>query len=326
MSLNISSRRLTQSLGLGVLAYRLYYAPRGFLSRCLQRGIMPFVIDHWQRYQMEQAALRLTPFVANRPGPVYEVHFLTGKRFWDQTCFCFYSLLQQTDLNLKLVAYDDGTLTKPYIKNIQRLFPTAHIVTAQSIEEALDRYLPASQFPYLRSRRLEYPNLRKLTDIHVGSTGWKLVLDSDMLFFYPPAELLNWLEAPQNPCHMVDTETAYGYSSALMETLAGATMPERVNVGICGLQSDAIDWQELENWCRTLIETEGTHYYQEQAMIAMLMARQTCSVMSADDYIVMPQKAEVVDPEAKLHHYVSDSKPWYFRYGWKHIAQMHTKN
>ena len=324
MNLNISAHRLTQNLGLGVLAYRLYYAPRGFLNRCLKRGIVPFAMDRWQRYQMEQAALVLTPPIADRSGPVYEVHFLTGKRFWDQTCFCFYSLLQQTDLNLQLVVYDDGTLTQPYIKKIQRLFPTSRIVTAHAIDKALDTYLPASQFPYLRSRRLEYPNLRKLTDIHIGSHGWKLVLDSDMLFFHPPIELLGWLKNPQNPCHMVDVETAYGYSSTLMKTLAGAAIPERINVGICGLQSDALNWEELENWCKTLIETEGTHYYQEQAMIAMLMARQQCSVMAGDDYIVMPQKAEVVHPEAKLHHYVSDSKPWYFRYGWHHIAQAKT--
>jgi hypothetical protein len=29
----------------------------------------------------------------------------------------------------------------------------------------------------------------------------------------------------------------------------------------------------------------------------------------------------VVAPKAVLHHYVADSKSWYFRYGWKHILR-----
>jgi len=110
MSLNISCRRFSQHLGLGVLAYRLFFAPLGFLKKWSQRGMIPFLIDRWQKHQMEMAALRLVPSQTCRSGPVYEVHFLSGERFWYQTSFCFYSLLQQTNLNLKLVVYDDGTL------------------------------------------------------------------------------------------------------------------------------------------------------------------------------------------------------------------------
>jgi len=183
--------------------------------------------------------------------------------------------------------------------------------------------LPEQQFPYLRQRRLAYPNLRKLTDIHAGASGWKLVLDSDMLFFRPSTFLLDWLRSPQVPCHMVDIETAYGYSDKLMASLSGTTIPERINVGICGLNSSTLDWNELEFWCKTLIEQEGTHYYQEQALVAMLMARQACAIAPAKDYLVMPTCAEVKAPQAVLHHYVSDSKPWYFRYGWKNaIARV----
>jgi len=319
MSLHISYRRFSQRLGLGKLAYRLVFAPLGFLNQWSQRGIIPFLVDNWQKHLMERAAIGLLPSECDRPGPVYEVHFLSGERFWYQTSFCFYSLLQQTNLNLRLVVYDDGTLSQTHIENITTTFPTARIVTAQDIQKNLDKHLPVEKFPYLRSRRLDYPNLRKLTDIHIGSSGWKLVLDSDMLFFHPPSELLNWLQTPKTPCHMVDTETAYGYSNSLMKELASAEIPERVNVGICGLKSDALSWNELEAWSKQLIETEGTHYFQEQAMIAMLMARHPCSVMSAKEYVVMPQKAEVSNPKAKLHHYVAASKPWYFRYGWQHI-------
>jgi hypothetical protein len=70
-----------------------------------------------------------------------------------------------------------------------------------------------------------------------------------------------------------------------------------------------------------LIDSQGTHYYQEQALVAMLMSDKTCTVAPANDYIIMPSQMEVMQPHGILHHYVSDSKSSYFRYGWQHILK-----
>jgi len=302
----------------GALWYRLYHAPKGTLKRWQQRGLINAWLDQWHHQQMRHTAAQLVP-QPNRSATL-PVYFLSGQRFWHQTCFCFYSLQQHTDLPLQLVVYDDGTLTQQHVQRFQQLFPGAEVVSVEAIEARLERVLPAAQFPYLRAHRLAYPNLRKLTDIHVGTSGWKLVLDSDMLFFRPPTQLLRWLQQPQRPCHMVDVETAYGYSATLMQRLAAAEIPAQVNVGICGLNSAQLDWDRLEAWCRQLIEQEGTHYYQEQALIAMLMAQQPCDVMVAADYIVQPEPAEIQQPTACLHHYVASSKPGYFRQAWRQVV------
>jgi hypothetical protein len=311
---------LARDLNLGKLVYQGYYAPKGFLQKGFDRGYFNMSIDYLEKLKMEQAAYKLPSIskCASSSKPL-EIYFLSGKKFWYQTCFCAYSLTQQTSINLRPIVYDDGSLKAKYTQEIERIFPNAKIITLEEIETSLNQYLPQNKFPYLRERRLNYPNMRKLTDIHVGSNGWKLVLDSDMLFFQTPKFLLDWLNYPEKPCYMVDTETSYGYSETLMSSLAETTIPEKLNVGICGLNSDDIDWEKLEFWCRTTIEKEGTHYYQEQALIAMLVADRDCLIAPAEDYRVMPNKEEVINPKAVLHHYVSDSKPWYFRYGWKLI-------
>ena len=313
-------RQLARNLHLGKIVYRLYYVPKGFLEKCLRIGAINMAIDHIEKLRMEKAAYQL-PTVPqdSSPSEPLEIHFLSGKRFWYQTCFCAYSMVEQANFNIRPVVYDDGTLKPKYAAEIKRIFPNAKIVFLSDIETVLDEFLPVSKFPYLRERRINYPNMRKLTDIHIGSGGWKLVLDSDMLFFQTPKFLLNWLKCPENPCYMLDTETSYGYSETLMSSLTGTTIPERLNVGICGLKSDDIDWEQLEFWCRTTIEKEGKHYYQEQALTAMLLANKNCLVAPAEDYIVMPNQEEGINPKAVLHHYVADSKPWYFRYGWKRV-------
>lgn len=311
---------LVQTLHLGRALYWSYHVPKGWVRKYIQRDPIRRAIDERSRYQMEQAAYAL-PSVRIEPGDrPFEIHFLSGAKFWYQTCFCAYSMIQQSQLYLRPVIYDDGTLEQIHHDALSRIFPDLRIVSYRTISEQLDQHLPLAQFPWLRSRRLHYPNLRKLTDIHINSSGWKLVLDSDMLFFREPSFLLDWLQSPQLPCHMTDIDNAYGYSAALMEKLTKAQIPDRINVGICGLKSDDLDWDELEYWCKTLIEREGTHYYQEQAMIAMLMSRYGRAIAPAQDYKILPNRRDVQTPKAVLHHYVADSKPWYFRYGWQHIT------
>jgi hypothetical protein len=316
----VKIRKLLKPLKLGVLFYIFYYTPKAFIQRLARKGAINMAVDLQAKLQMEKSTYRLQPLsIRQIEVNTLDIYFLTGKRFWYQTCFCAYSMSQHTDDILRPVIYDDGSLEKQYQDEIIRIFPNAKIIVQQEIEVSIDKYLPHNKFPYLRERRLNYPNMRKITDIHIGSCGWKLVLDSDMLFFRTPDTLLKWLKSPQQPCHMVDVETSYGYSRELMTSLAQSEIAERVNVGICGLKSDDIDWEKLEYWCKTMIEQQGTHYFQEQALVAMLMATKACTIASASDYVVMPNRNEVMYPKAILHHYVADSKPWYFRYGWKHV-------
>lgn len=271
---------------------------------------------------MEKAASRLTPVPNCTDQVPLDVHFLTGRRFWYQTCFCMYSMIRHSEISLRPVIHDDGTLSRRYADCILKIFPNARIIFAGEAEACLDDHLPHSKFPTLRQRRLLLPLMRKLLDVHAGSSGWKLFLDSDMLFYRRPTFLLEWLQTPARPCHMVDVGRAYGYSEQLMTSLTQAIIPERLNSGICGLNSGALDWEQLEFWCGTMLEREGSSYYQEQALTAMLMASKPCAVVPAKDYVVLPAYEEVMNPQAVLHHYVAECKVWYFRHAWKHILQQ----
>lgn len=313
---------LGRSLGLGRLGYLCWHRPWAELARSRREG---GPVNQWitrrGRLAMITAARSLPPLPAP-PSDAPEVCFLTGKRFWYQTAFCLWSLRHHAGRPLRAAFHDDGTFDPALAAEAARLFPGSRVLRLPEIEIAMDRHLPAARFPTLRARRLVYPNLRKLTDIHIRQHGWRLVLDSDMLFFRRPDLLLTWLDAPKQPLHMTDVNDAYGYSQSLMESLAGAVIPHRLNVGLCGLRSDAIDWDRLESWCRQLQESEGTSYYLEQALVAMMLAGRTCEVAPADDYILLPSDGECRKPTAAMHHYVDLSKRGYFRHAWRHPASL----
>lgn len=313
MNLQEAFRRL----GLGRLALSLWHQPVGRIRDSLRNG------GPWQEHRTEtgrlamELAARTLPVPAPGTGRPVELHLLTGRRFWYQTAFCLWTLARTADRPLRPVIYDDGSLTEEYRALLARLFPAARFVARAETIARLDEHLPVAKFPVLRERWLNYPNIRKLTDPHIGRTGWKLVLDSDLLFFHRPGFLLAWADAPDRPLHAVDCETSYGYDRAHMNQLAGAPVADLVNVGLTGLEGGGIDWEKLEHWTRELQLRAGTSYYLEQALIAMLVAGRSCAIAPAADYLTLPQPPEAHDCRAVMHHYVAHSKRWYFQRNWR---------
>lgn len=303
----------------GKLLYHAWHRPAGCLRDLIaDGGLFERRRTEAGRAEMEAAAHTL-PAPAETGGAPVELHLLTGRRFWYQTAFCLWSFARHAGRPLAPVIYDDGTLAAKWQEPLTRLFPAARFVSRDQTIARLDAHLPAARFPSLRERWLNYPNIRKLTDPHAGATGWKLVLDSDLLFFRRPGFLLDWLEAPDRPLHAVDCETSYGYSRPLMDELAGAPVADLVNVGLTGLNGAELDWERLEHWCATLIAREKTSYYLEQALIAMLVAGRRCAVAPATDYVTLPRPPETQECRAVMHHYVANSKRWHFQRNWRRL-------
>lgn len=316
MSLGATARRL----GLGKLALALWHRPFGRIRQSLRNGgPLAERETERQRREMEAAAAALPPLPTPAADTPLRVHLLSGRQFWYQTAFCLHSLARAAGEPVAAEIYDDGSIDDAVATRLHRLGPAIHIVPQADILARLDRHLPARRFPVLRERWRNYPNIRKLTDVHVGSSGWRLVIDSDLLFFRRPALLLDWLRAPDRPLHATDCQESYGYSRPLMERLAGAPIPPLVNVGLTGLRSESLDWEKLEAWSAELIARERTNYYLEQALIAMLVTAQPRTIAPAEDYLTMPGHSEASAPTAAMHHYVAHSKRWYFRLGWRHI-------
>ena len=266
--------------------------------------------------QMHRAAYKLPVSTSYADGlPVY---FLTGKKYIHQTLFCIYSLIKVSNEHYHFILVDDGSFTAPLIELINTKLPGATIVSGAQIESNLAKYLPADKYPVLHHKRSVYPHIKKMLDVHTaGISDWKLVLDSDMLFWKEPKAMINWLKNPNRPLHMVDVVNSYGYSPELMYELSGSEIPKLINVGAIGLNSSALNWDEIEYWVKTLEEKEGTSYYLEQALSAMLIGQTPSVVLDKDEYKVNPSAADLKQTANTLHHYVDLSKEIYLKNAWK---------
>jgi hypothetical protein len=313
-------RAFARRFGLGRLSYYSWHYPRAAFARSRRAG-GPWNqwLDSRGEAAMRRAAAQLPPRSVTAHCSA-EAWFLTGRRFWHQTAFCAWSLLKHSEDNIRPGFIDDGSFDDALVAESQRLFPGSLVRRAADCESQLDAVLPTSRFPVLRAQRRTYIHLRKLTDAHIGHRGWRLVLDSDMLFFRRPDTLLEWLAAPDRPIHMLDVHDAYGYPAATLAEIAGRPIPSCVNVGICGLRSEELDWQRLEHYAAQLLARHGTSYYLEQALVALLLAGKDALRLPREDYRLLPSLAECQRPTAVLHHYVAESKRGYFRYAWKQVS------
>jgi hypothetical protein len=267
---------------------------------------------------MREAAKTLPALTPPRVDRGSRVHLLTGSGFWHQSVYCVASLQIVSDEQLTPRFYGDGTLDHTVRGLIERVLPWAEFVDSQEVDSRLDKTLPRNRYPTLRARRESYVHLRKLTDIHVFTDNWKLVLDSDLLFYRRADALLEWYSAPE-PMFMRDVVDNYGYPLDYLETMAGAPLPKRMNVGLYGLNSAAIDWDAVESWCMRQLEDYGPSYLQEQGLTAMIFAGQPARALPDYDYVLMPKVSEGKARRAIMHHYVAHSKRSYFQYGWREI-------
>jgi hypothetical protein len=247
-----------------------------------------------------------------------KVHVLTGKRFWHQSVYCAASLQIVSESRITPVFYSDGSLTGDVQEALLRVLPWAEFVPIEVVETKLDAVLPISQFPTLRKRRETYVHLRKLTDIHVFGQGWKMVLDSDLLFFRTPSAMLAWFREPVPLC-MADITDNYGFPLDYLQSMVEGLLPKRFNVGLYGMDSSSVDWSRLEWWCSRQLADFGPSYLQEQGLTAMLMAGKDVLTLPSDEYVLLPKIGEGRDPRAVMHHYVAESKRSYFQYGWREV-------
>jgi len=303
--------------------YRAWYQPLGWCERSWREG---GPIEQWRtargRRAMRQAATALRPIPVTLPSPGKpSLYFLSGASFWEQTAFCLRSLQTVTPGSTWPVGIlDDGTL-QPFARQaLERAFPGISVVDAGSIDSALDHLIPAGRFPCLRAHRIGYKHLRKITDTHAVHPGWNAVLDSDMLFHAPPEELLQWFRDPQTPLVLTDVANAYGYSTETLAACTGVSPPERINVGITGFSSRRINWSQIEHWTYTLLCRQGSSYFLEQALVALMLSDGSFDQLDDLRYRVKPTTAEIHRPTAVLHHYVADSKRDYLRHAWRRFA------
>jgi hypothetical protein len=246
---------------------------------------------------------------SSKSGDCISVDLLTGHGFWAESIATARSLSRAVNLPLAYHFHDDGSLQPREITAIRRWIPGATVHTSVQAETRIAAEFPESRFPIVHRLRRANVLVRKLIDVAAAGRGWRLFIDSDVLFFRRAAEVETLLRA-RRAFHLTDCDSYYDAPVESLSRLAGCSVFPRVNTGLYYHNFDQIDWQFVEHAFRRQLVRHGYSYFIEQALQAVLLARGG-AVPLGSEYLVLPTPEECEKPTRVLHHYVNQSR-WGF--------------
>lgn len=312
----------------GKLAYKLYFEPKRKQAIFEKFGGKDNYLSILEAEQ-EMRSFALNSLIIksnfNAQGK-YKINFLTGDKLLHQTLFCTYSLFKFLDWdessNFSVNYYSDGTLSTSSLQVLKLRFPQIEIIGYNETMQIVHETLPKTSFPYLNNKISTLPLFKKLIFTHLKNEGISTFLDSDMLFLKKPLSFLNWLYEESNNENSAfcieDIQRSYGYSDLEIYKVWPTPIKHSINSGMYSIHSEKMDFKLIENLIKEFEEKLGSQYYMEQLITAILLEKsKELFVAKQSEYIVLPTYDQIINQIGTLHHYVNESKEYYFKESWK---------
>jgi hypothetical protein len=176
-----------------------------------------------------------------------EIHALTSKQDWLNLVWSLKSFYRASERRYALCIHDDGTLDEEGRGHLRRHFPDARLIDRAEADRRMERVLR----DYPRCRQFRFSNLfaPRIFDFGAYLDGSRILqLDSDVLFFAAPVELLRRVEDLSYCKNTVncDIASAYTVDAATAGREAKVELVERFNAGLGLIHRDSLrlDWIE----------------------------------------------------------------------------------
>lgn len=258
--------------------------------------------------------LETAPIPVAKQGPV-EIHVLTSQADWLNLLWALKSFYLYSARRYPLCIHNDGTLNAEATEALQRHFPEARVVPR---EQADREVLPAlSSYPRCAElRRTNTLSLKVFDFRYYLESERLLLLDSDVLFFAEPVELLRRLEDPGWRWNSVneDIEDAYTVDPHTVRERCGFELCRRFNSGLGVIHKASLRFDWMEDFL-ALPGIIGHFWRIEQTLFALCSSKFGVELLPAE-YRVHLDGAHSGSP---CRHYVGAIRHLMYREG---MAQL----
>jgi alpha-N-acetylglucosamine transferase len=204
---------------------------------------------------------------------ICEIHVFTCAGDWLNLVWTLKSFYYYSQRQYSLCIHDDGTLTSENRATLKYHFPKARIIERQSADE---RVIKALQY---YPRCLEFRKTNHLSPKVFDFTEYLesdrlLLLDSDVLFFKSPTDLLNRIENPDYQLNTLnaDVESAYTVEPEVVKSYLGFDLTERINSGLGLIHKRSLSFDWIEEFL-SLPNIIGHFWRIEQTIYALCSSR-----------------------------------------------------
>lgn len=236
----------------------------------------------------------------------FELHIVTSERDFLMAMWCLKSFYFYSGFKAKLVIHDDGTLSDDSINAFRDHFINCEVIKKKAADLELARALKDYQFISKYRFSNFIPNSMKLLDaLFFSSSNKILILDSDVLFFKKPDELINNIKNNKG-FFMRDCQTSYSLPLSTLERLFNIKIKENVNCGIVYWPDKKYyDLNIIEQYLREMDKADlPNKIWLEQTVTVVFFSK--CNeffVQLGESYQI--SKQEITD-KTTGHHFVWD--------------------
>jgi hypothetical protein len=241
---------------------------------------------------------------------------LTSEQDWLNLLWALKTFYHYSDRHYALCIHDDGTLGETAKRALQQHFPSARLISRKAAEEAVIPTL-AGYPRCLELRRSNMLSLKLFDFRHFLESDRMLLLDSDILFFAEPMELLRRIEDPQYRLNTVNSDVASAYTvePAAVHERFGFEMGACFNSGLGLIHRDSLRLDWIEEFL-SLPGIIGHHWRIEQTLFALCSYRYGAQLLP-DEYKIR------FDGEIKgsCKHFVGIIRHHMYGSGIRHLVQ-----
>ena len=259
------------------------------------------------------------PFWSDAPMSV-PIHVLTGEKDWQLCAWMLASFFHYTEHTWNIVIHDDGTLTEEIRRELSTIFKTARIIPRAQADATLDAILKPLPFAY--EYRGMHPLALRVFDMPYYCESPRFIqLDSDVLFFNHPREIMDWVGSGATECWFNEdnAECSLISEKESLEDL-GVKLWPRVNAGLSLITKQAVDYEFCD---RVLGETsilKGNLWRVEQTLFALCASRQGKGGLLPKTYEISLGKHAAEDCIAR--HYVGAVRDRFYGEGLKRLRPV----
>ncbi|MGC3988616.1 MAG: hypothetical protein QM796_02805 [Chthoniobacteraceae bacterium] len=279
------------------------------LRRDWKRGVAATYHDY-----VTLGKIRAWKFPTDLPlAPEVTVHTFTGAKDWRLGAWMLASFTHFTGLNWRIIVHEDGSLPTEAAIELRRLFPRLEIVTRARADEQLRAVL--APYPLCTEFRATNPLALKLFDMPHFAPGRKfLLLDSDVLFFRRPQEILDWAASEEGGCWFNrDVSESSLVSAEEARTQLGTELWPQVNSGLCCIDKTALDHAFCEKVLAETTIRQGHFWRIEQTLFALCASHARTGGLLPPTYEVSLQPQS--SPGIIARHYVGAVRQRFYAEG-----------
>ena len=249
----------------------------GRVVRAVNRRIARHVVTPIWRTRFRRSVLRSAPMAVGSAGDV-SIHMLVDREHVPDAIASLKSFYRFAPEPYPVTIHDDGSFGAREHQLLGSHLPGVRIVRRALADEVVIAELARRGLERCRALRQSGHVLAlKLFDIPLYAGDAKLLLlDSDVLFFERPEELLAALARPASAWEDRYNEDAgdgfYTFDVEEVERRTNVRLVRRFNSGLTCLQRDAASWEHFERWL-SLPTLPDRGWFLEQTLTAMESSR-----------------------------------------------------